>query len=223
MYPSALAPLMKSSSNPDLMGDQISLDLKGISEKLARTRTFWSHGLKSAAGNLIKTPPPEAVQQNFENLVNPETSTYPQFSTPHQPFILNPNLSSTATPPQSLHPQFFLTPPSTSSQLFVQNFPFSTSPDVQPQQPESLTMNDSLEQDSITESEATVIAADQSIQDHVESSQVFTEMNQVDENSSTVDINFVKKNSQNYHHPATQIDVKIENVDDDESLTENAN
>lgn len=214
MYPSALAPLVKTNSNPDLMADPISFDLRGMSEKMARTRNFWSHGLKSAVGGLTKTPPPEAVQQNFENLMNPDPSTYQQFNAPHQPFILNPNLSSTATPPQSLHPQFFLTPPSTSSQMFIQNFPISSSPPVQPQHPESLTMNDSLEQYSITESEATVIAADQSMQDQIEISRVFpgTETNQ-----SPFDGNFERENS-----PAI-IDVKIENVDDDENSTENTN
>lgn len=204
MYPSALAPLMKSSSNPDLV-DPIAFDLKGMREKLSRTRNFWANGMKSAACNLIKVPPPDAIQMNYEQFAIPDSSQ-PSSSLnmhQHQPFILNPKIS--ATPPQSLHPQFFLTPPSSSSQMFFQNFPTSTTfPPVQPQQPESLTLHDSLDQDSIADSEVTVVAIDH-LKPEVNAENVqIAEQNQIDSSS--------------FHVQSTPvIDVTIENVDDDES------
>lgn len=205
MYPSALAPLMKSSSNPDLV-DPIAFDLKGMREKLSRTRNFWANGMKSAACNLIKVPPPDAIQMSYEQFANADSSQPSSSINIHQqqPFILKPKISS-ATPPQSLHPQFFLTPPSSSSQMFFQNFPTPTTfPPVQPQQPESLTLNDSLDQDSIADSEVTVVAADQmKLEDNTENVQI-AEQNQLESSS--------------LHGQSTPvIDVTIENVEDDES------
>lgn len=199
MYPSALAPLMKSSSNPDLI-DPVGFDLKGMSEKLSRTRNFWSNGLKSAASNLIKVPPADAIQINFQNFTNPDESHPSSINLYQQPFILNPKISSSATPPQSLHPQFFLTPPSTSSQMIFQNFPTSTFPPVQPQQPESLTFTDSLDQDSIADSEVTVIAAVQPM--------------------PADDFEKVQMSESNQSESAVVFDVRIENVDDDENVND---
>lgn len=145
MYPSAIAPLLRSGSTPDLSTDPISLDLKGMTEKLSRTRNFWSHGLKVAASSLIKIPPPESIQQQFQQF-----QQMPQPSSSmgvHEPFILNPS-----RPPPSQ--QFHLTPP---SNLFS-NFPPSPSTSAQqPESQENSALNDSLDHDSISSDATTVI------------------------------------------------------------------
>lgn len=142
MYPSAIAPLLRTGSTPDLSSDPICLEVKGMTEKLSRTRNFWSHGLKTAASSLIKIPPPESFQQQFQT-PQPSSSTGI-----HEPFILNP-----ARVPSSQ--QFHLQPP---TNLFS-NFPSTSAA----QQPESPTLNDSLDQDSIS-SEATTVIQIQSSQ-----------------------------------------------------------
>jgi hypothetical protein len=169
MYPSAIAPLMQTGSAPDLSSDPIALDLKGMTEKLSRTRNFWSHGLKVAATSLIKIPPPESIQQQFQQF-----QTFPSFQSSqptsststtgvHEPFILNPNRPTTSQ-------QFHLSPP--PSNLF-QNFspPTSTKPS---QLLESPSLNDSLDQDSISSETTTTTVIQLSPQQSTTSSTTTT-------------------------------------------------
>lgn len=56
MYPSAIAPLLRASSNPDLATDPIAIDARNVTEKMQRTRQFWSHGIRVAASSLVNIP-----------------------------------------------------------------------------------------------------------------------------------------------------------------------
>lgn len=58
MYPSAVATLFRSTSNPDLATDPIALDARNITEKLIRTRKFWQHGIRTAVSSIAPAEPP---------------------------------------------------------------------------------------------------------------------------------------------------------------------
>lgn len=66
MYPSAIAPLLRASSNPDLATDPITIDARSMTEKLQRTRQFWSHGIKVAVNSLVNVPQQSAQDQSQE-------------------------------------------------------------------------------------------------------------------------------------------------------------
>lgn len=64
MYPSAIAPLLRASSNPDLATDPVALDARSITERMIRTRQFWAHGIQVAAASLVNIPSePKPLQQ----------------------------------------------------------------------------------------------------------------------------------------------------------------
>jgi len=67
MYPSAVAPLLRSSSNPDLATDPIAIDARSMTEKMQRTRKFWANGIRTAIANV-----PEQQQAPSKDL--PSTS-----------------------------------------------------------------------------------------------------------------------------------------------------
>jgi hypothetical protein len=56
MYPSAVAQLARSSSNPDMVTDPLTLDARNITEKMNRVRKFWQQGIKTAATSLVNLP-----------------------------------------------------------------------------------------------------------------------------------------------------------------------
>lgn len=62
MYPSSLAPLARSSSNPDLIGDPITLDARSLTEKMSHVRKFWQHGIQTALTSLVNVQQSEAQQ-----------------------------------------------------------------------------------------------------------------------------------------------------------------
>lgn len=63
MYPSSIAPLARSSSNPDLIGDPITLDARSLTEKMSHVRKFWQHGIQTAVTSLVNVQQSEAQQQ----------------------------------------------------------------------------------------------------------------------------------------------------------------
>lgn len=57
MYPSGIAPLLRTSSNPDLSSDPITLDVRNVTDKMQKIRKFWAHGIQTAASSLVQIPP----------------------------------------------------------------------------------------------------------------------------------------------------------------------
>lgn len=62
MYPSSLAPLARSSSNPDLIADPLTLDARSLTEKMGRVRKFWQHGIQTAVTSIVNVQQSEAQQ-----------------------------------------------------------------------------------------------------------------------------------------------------------------
>lgn len=52
-YPSAIASIARSSSNPDLASDPIAVDARNLTEKMNRVRKFWEHGIHTATSSLV--------------------------------------------------------------------------------------------------------------------------------------------------------------------------
>ena len=73
MYPSALAPLLRATSNPDLATDPITLDVRSLTQKMQRTRQFWAHGIQVAATSLVNVPqnPPPSGQEPTKEAEGP--------------------------------------------------------------------------------------------------------------------------------------------------------
>lgn len=73
MYPSALAPLLRASSNPDLATDPISVDAQNLTQKMQRTRQFWAHGIQVAASSLVNVPQnaPQSQQESSKEAEGP--------------------------------------------------------------------------------------------------------------------------------------------------------
>ncbi|XP_070499007.1 putative leucine-rich repeat-containing protein DDB_G0290503 isoform X4 [Chironomus tepperi] len=62
MYPSGLAPLARSSSNPDLIGDPMTLDARTLTAKMSHVRKFWQHGIQTAVTSLVNVQQSQAQQ-----------------------------------------------------------------------------------------------------------------------------------------------------------------
>ena len=56
MYPSAVAHIARSSSNPDLGNDPVTIDARNLTEKMLRVRKFWQQGIQTAATSLVNIP-----------------------------------------------------------------------------------------------------------------------------------------------------------------------
>jgi hypothetical protein len=74
-----MAPLARSSSNPDFTSDRVALDARNLTEKLIHVKNFWQSGLHSAlskvANNMssqseqpiISQPPKEEDEDNMND------------------------------------------------------------------------------------------------------------------------------------------------------------
>lgn len=78
MYPSGIAPLLRTSSNPDLSGDPITLDVRNVTDKMQKIRKFWAHGIQTAASSLVNIPAQPPTQSD-------QPSKDPQSEAPEGP------------------------------------------------------------------------------------------------------------------------------------------
>ncbi|KAG5676690.1 hypothetical protein PVAND_006506 [Polypedilum vanderplanki] len=81
MWPSAVAPLARSTSNPDFTSDRISMDARNLTEKLSHVKNYWQHGIQTAISNItgmnnsstlptqpiISQPPKEEDEENISD------------------------------------------------------------------------------------------------------------------------------------------------------------